>query len=168
MAGGAPVSDCVQAGTEGWCRPSDFPKDNSTKSESSPAVWRNITGHERQSRAASVVGVATRLCVVKDKKVMATAGVNLTPALFFPAGCCQWSCRTDRSRCGCEWWWGTSRWTRRHRGTAPWAATRIPATDRWQAIPPWDLPPGGCIWEMSHQLEPKHWNHACYCMKVPV
>lgn len=76
---------------------------------------------------------------------MVTAGVNLTPAFSSPAGCCRWSCRTGRSRRGCEWWWGTSRWTRKRRGTARWAATCIPASDQWRAIPLWGLQPGGCI-----------------------
>lgn len=172
MAGGAPVSVCVQAGTKGWCSLSGLPKDNPTKSESSHAVCLNIKcqdqnkisrlwikdsdliHHTELSLFASAqwyrtvlagVGPNKCLCGEKGKKLMVTAGVNLTAALSFPAGCCQWSCRTGRSRRGCEWWWGTSHWTQRHRGIAPWAAKCTPATGRWQATLLYGHRPGGCI-----------------------
>lgn len=83
MAGGAPVSDCVQAGTEGWCSLSDFPKDNSTKSESSLAVWRDITrqsGHERQNRSASVVGVTHMSVCCKGKESDGDCGCKSHPS----------------------------------------------------------------------------------------
>lgn len=48
-----------------------------------------ISPGSQDTRSASVVAVTTNLRAVKEKKVMATAGVNLTPAPSFPTGCCQ-------------------------------------------------------------------------------
>lgn len=41
------------------------------------------------SSALSLLSLTRCLCCEKEKKVMAAAGLNLTPALSSPAGCCQ-------------------------------------------------------------------------------
>lgn len=166
MAGAAPGSGCVRVGKEGSSSPSDEHEDDSIKSGSSHTLWKHraavrMAEKPSQKRVDVLIWATSphlnnSVDQTRSLRTDVPDAVTLTPTVSSRAGCCQWSCRTGRSRCGCEWWWGTARWTRKRRGTAPWAATCIPTSDRWPAKPPWGLQPGGCICTGTSTVSSEH------------
>lgn len=133
----ATPSDCAR---EAWRHTANLVKTESLwKFPTSFLNWNSITH-------SNILNCNTRFVKVKPDCKLKLFGDNDEPLISefigVPTSCScvpldssRESFQNGRSKRVCGWRWGNARWTQRHMGTAPTAATRTPGTGLWLETP---------------------------------